>query len=174
MVNNCSTLNKYCKTCFRTSKWIWHAKTTWSNYKRSWIWVDPPPPCFFKIPTFSRFFSWRRPLWSTLICPWQAIPSHSHDDEEEKRKLFANHWRPFQLEMWWKGGSFICLISHERDGGKEKLMQIPRAFARLVDKWFNWNLRQEGICWKYQEYIKGTKPPTRHDVKTISDKCFLM
>ena len=22
----------------------------------SGIWVDPPPPCFFKIPTFSRFF----------------------------------------------------------------------------------------------------------------------
>ena len=22
-------------------------KSTWSNYKRSGIWVDPPPPCFF-------------------------------------------------------------------------------------------------------------------------------
>ena len=30
-------------------------KNTWSNYKRSGIWVDPPP-CFFKIPTFSRYF----------------------------------------------------------------------------------------------------------------------
>ena len=33
-------------------------KSTWSNYKRSGIWVDPPPPCFFKIPTFSRYFFW--------------------------------------------------------------------------------------------------------------------
>ena len=32
-------------------------KITWPNYKRRGIWVDPPhPPCFFKIPTFSRFF----------------------------------------------------------------------------------------------------------------------
>ena len=31
-------------------------KTTWSNYKRSRIWVDPPP-CSFKIPTFSRFLA---------------------------------------------------------------------------------------------------------------------
>ena len=30
-------------------------KITWSNYKRSGIWVDPPV-FFFKIPTFSRFF----------------------------------------------------------------------------------------------------------------------
>ena len=30
-------------------------KTTWSNYKRSWIWVDPPP-CSFKIPTFPVYF----------------------------------------------------------------------------------------------------------------------
>ena len=36
-------------------------KSTWSNYKRSGIWVDPPPPFFFKIPTFSRFFCGRRP-----------------------------------------------------------------------------------------------------------------
>ena len=32
-------------------------KITWPNYKRSGIWVDPPPVFFFfKIPTFSRFF----------------------------------------------------------------------------------------------------------------------
>ena len=30
-------------------------KITWPNYKRSGIWVDPPPVFFFKIPTFSRF-----------------------------------------------------------------------------------------------------------------------
>ena len=38
-------------------------KSTWSNYKRSGIWVDPPP-CFFKIPTFSRYFFWG----ASLIC----------------------------------------------------------------------------------------------------------
>ena len=30
-------------------------KNTLSNNKRSGIWIDPPP-VFFKIPTFSRFF----------------------------------------------------------------------------------------------------------------------
>ena len=38
-------------------------KSTWSNYKRSGIWVDPPP-CFFKIPTFSRYFFWGASLRS--------------------------------------------------------------------------------------------------------------
>ena len=44
-------------------------KNTWSNYKRSGIWVDPPP-CFFKIPTFSRYFFWGASLnqvWVFLV-----------------------------------------------------------------------------------------------------------
>ena len=43
-------------------------KITCSNYKRSGIWEDPPPPMFFKIPTFSCFVFLR----ASLLGPCQT------------------------------------------------------------------------------------------------------
>ena len=43
-------------------------KNTWSNYKRSGVWVDPPRPVFSKFPHFPFFFG-RRPLTYEIL-PW--------------------------------------------------------------------------------------------------------
>ena len=59
------TLPPYCKTCFSTSEWIWHAKNTWSNYKRSGIWVDPPP-VFFQNSHIFPFF-WKTSLMLQIV-----------------------------------------------------------------------------------------------------------
>ena len=58
-------------------------KSTWSNYKRSGIWVDPPP-CFFKIPTFSRYFFWGASL--TLIFEQDRFSSGA------TQSRFASRW----------------------------------------------------------------------------------
>ena len=44
------SLPPYCKTCFSTSGWFWHAKKTWQTDKKSGFGSDPPPS-MGKIPT---------------------------------------------------------------------------------------------------------------------------
>ena len=44
----------YCKTCFSTSEWFWHAKNHLVKLQRKWDLGRPQPPCFFlsKFPHF--------------------------------------------------------------------------------------------------------------------------
>ena len=70
------SLPPYCKTCFSTSGWFWHAKKTWQTDKKKWVWVRPPPLVLEKFPRKVVFF-WRKHIFEievsflcTLGDPW--------------------------------------------------------------------------------------------------------
>ena len=58
-------------------------KTTWSNYKRSGIWVDPPP-VFSKFPHFPVFF------WQTSLNGWVVTIRSIEEAEVNVHMLFSN------------------------------------------------------------------------------------
>ena len=51
----------YCKTCFSTSKWFWHAKNYLVNSQKFWDWGDPPSPCWEKLLNNPVVFSYGLP-----------------------------------------------------------------------------------------------------------------
>ena len=56
------SLPPYCKTCFSTSGWFWHAKKKHAKQTKKVGLGQTPPPSMGKIPTFYRFFSGEPPL----------------------------------------------------------------------------------------------------------------
>ena len=63
-------------------------KTTWWNYKKSGIWVDPPP-CFLKIPTFYRFFSANVPYRTVMSSSFLPIKTGSSSSSCKERIVLS-------------------------------------------------------------------------------------
>ena len=80
-------------------------KNTWSNYKRSGIWVDPPP-CFFKIPTFSRFF-WQTSLIASVQLNWQSPEINGASGRQKLR--FSAYYRTKLRWLQQKSAPFLVM-----------------------------------------------------------------
>ena len=64
------SLPPYCKTCFSTSGWFWHAKKNLANRQKKWVWVRPPPPVWEKFPRNAVFFLKTSLRWHGLTDTW--------------------------------------------------------------------------------------------------------
>ena len=108
----------YCKTCFSTSDWVWHAKKSIGKIKikRSGIWVEPPR---FLGKTFSNHNEPLKRSWAWLVNE-TFCTSHSQIDGETNH-LIWNSW----------GSGFCCAIRRSLS-----------ADSPYTHTWWSLNLRQ--------------------------------